>query len=723
MSVQSVTQLPPNVSRLLAELRRRIRLYLWLRGLALVAASLGLWFWLLVGLDWWFEPPREARLAMLGVAGLAAGYVAYRYLAERVFTPIADRNLALILERQFDSFGDTLLTAVELAEPGRSLAGETQQMLAQTSRTANQMSQGVDLSRVFNRRPLVSSVLLAAGVALSIALFAFLSPTVMAFAVARLTTATDASWPRQTHLAVEGFRDGQAAVARGGDFVLRVSADTRYRVPDTVEVRYRTEAGVRERKLLVREGNAVPGRDALQEFRYTFTGVVSPLVLDVRGGDARIKNLQLRVVESPSLAVTLDCRFPAYTGLAPRSMPATAASPIARGTSVILRAAANKPLVEARVRYDKSPGAPLHDLERVGNDPQRYQLALGRIDEDRTLSFELFDEDGIENRAGLEIRLLAVPDKPPEVAIRPRGISSAITPQARIPWVGQVDDDYGVSKVWIEHTVEKQPPGIAPLATPRGQIAQWNVDEATEVGPWKLKPGEKVSLVAKASDNIRPPEAAAAQTGQGERWLLDVVTADELRILLEARELNLRQRFESILAEVVQTRDALGEVAARLPDAAGDRDLDNQRVQRALQNSQKNAEEVRGIGDAFGEMHDELVNNRVDTPELRVRLKDRIAVPLEDVAGKMFPELDNRLKTLASDRSDSPAARESAQRAAHAQADAIVAEMQRVRDRMLELESFNEAIELLRAIISAQHNVTEGTKKERADKLRKLLEE
>ena len=45
--------------------------------------------------------------------------------------------------------------------------------------------------------------------------------------------------------------------------------------------------------------------------------------------------------------------------------------------------------------------------------------------------------------------------------------------------------------------------------------------------------------------------------GSGEQWLLDVVTPEQLRALLESRELVLRQRFESIMQEMTETRDVL----------------------------------------------------------------------------------------------------------------------------------------------------------------------
>ena len=41
------------------------------------------------------------------------------------------------------------------------------------------------------------------------------------------------------------------------------------------------------------------------------------------------------------------------------------------------------------------------------------------------------------------------------VAMRLRGISSAITPQARLPVVGDARDDYGLSRLWFEYQLNQ----------------------------------------------------------------------------------------------------------------------------------------------------------------------------------------------------------------------------------------------------------------------------
>jgi len=49
--------------------------------------------------------------------------------------------------------------------------------------------------------------------------------------------------------------------------------------------------------------------------------------------------------------------------------------------------------------------------------------------------------------------------------------------------------------------------------------------------------------------------------------------------------------------------------------------------------------------------------------------------------------------------------------------------MRKVLDRMIELEDFNEAIELLRTIIKLQEELDEQTRQRHKQKLRELLED
>lgn len=739
--------LAPGVRQLLRALRRRIRRYVWLQGLAATIAGLGLGFWLALGADWLFEPAALVRQGLLAGV-LAIGVLCLAWFAlRRILVRLSDHSMAVLLERRFGKLEDSLLTAVELTSRAEPLPDFTRDMLAHTCDEAWQRSRQVDLRQVFNRAPLVRSLAAAAVIVLSIVTLAVASPGVLRFGLERLTARTDQPWPRQTHLHIDGFDNErrEAVVARGMDFEILVHAEaTPPRVaPQVVEVRYRADDGRRERQTMVREGVAVPGEDEYQDYRYTFSSVLSSLSFDVVGGDARLRDLRIRVVESPSLSMRLECEYPAYTGRLPAEVPVTGVVPLPVGTRVKIHAQASKDLRQVQVDVPAGPvGHAAKTIELAGG--REFDFTLDPLDADQTLSFHLLDTDGVRNRGPVQLALSAVQDAPPQVNVQLEGIGPAITPRARLPLTGKVADDYGVSSVWVESSVDGTQPKPHELVAAAGQ-PEVEVDAALEVAELSLKPGSKLIVGAKAADNRDLPGDRGPNVGQGERFLLEVVTPDHLLTLLETRELNLRQRFESILQEVTETRDSLTALEAkeggRAPserpgekapgrqddeaeDAAGTAEAIGQRnllrVERARQNAQKNGEETRGVGNAFEAIREELINNRVDTEELRIRLKDRIADPLHRIVEAMFPNFDQRLGALQKQAS---AGGELTSVQAVEQADAILVEMQKVRDQMLELESFNEAVDLLREIIAAQQQVTERTKEERRKKVRQLLDD
>src|SRR5690349_21390964 len=108
-------ELPSNVRRVLGAVRRRIRAYVWLEGIAITIVALGLLFWIGLATDWLFEPSPAIRRIVLIAAGCIAFYVCYRYLLRRIFVPISDKTAAVLLERRFPALQDHVITAVDVA--------------------------------------------------------------------------------------------------------------------------------------------------------------------------------------------------------------------------------------------------------------------------------------------------------------------------------------------------------------------------------------------------------------------------------------------------------------------------------------------------------------------------------------------------------------------------------------------------------------------------------
>jgi hypothetical protein len=149
------------VSGPLQQLRRYVRVYVGLDGLAIVLVYLALWFWLGLAadygffraftIDWVQELPRWFRIAVLAVLGTGALALVVRQAA-RLVRGLRNTALALVLERHFPALlGDRLITAVELADPRKvDRYGYSPLMVEQTTRDAVERLAGLAIPGVLD---------------------------------------------------------------------------------------------------------------------------------------------------------------------------------------------------------------------------------------------------------------------------------------------------------------------------------------------------------------------------------------------------------------------------------------------------------------------------------------------------------------------------------------------------------------------------------------------
>lgn len=736
-------RMPKPVSRKVRLLRWLVRSYVLLDGLAAVLLVAGVAFWIGLGLDWTFEPSPTARVLMWALTAVAAVVVGTRYLFGPLSVRLSNTNLALLLERNFPDLKQSVITTVEAADGKRATPHGDDRLLANTSQEAAQRLGGARLLDIFKFRPLLWKTGVAAALTLSIVAFSSMQSEAFAFWLQRLQL-TEQPWPRRVALSVIGFSEidgmNQVNVARDDDYELQVMASIRddHEAPERVEIRYRLADGRRGRDTMTRIGKAVPGRDDGQLFRYQFKKVAADLKFDLVGGDDRLRGLQLHVVERPQIVrMLLQCEFSNYLQRTPQTIPVSGRVELPEGTQAICRLESNKPLRSVRV-HDPASQQDLKATIEASND-REFNLSIQVNQDDRVLLVTMLDADGVENREPYRVVISPVLDQPPEVSVQLRGIGSAITPQAKIPFVGSVTDEYGLTTAWYEYQIDKSAPEQRPLQTqPNGRLELRDLgefdlaitDSATNRQLVELKPGQQLSLSLKSNDAY--DLNGESHTGSSQRIMLDVVTASELRSLLEKKELALRQRFESIFEKMTGTRELLDRMKSASSESDADgadtagaerlRERDRLRVSGSLQNVVQLSYETLGVADSIEDIVGELVNNRVDSEELTQRLLEGIAQPLREIGGELMPQLEVRLQELQSAIAAQDAL-EQPLTAAKLQGDEVLDAMQSVLDRMLELESYNELVELLRGIVAEQQQLQEETKQQRRAKLRSLLED
>ena len=457
MSVElQQSSIAPTISALLSRLRARIRSYVWAEGLARVGVVLGLAFWATLAFDWLFEPPWQFRAVMLAGVGAALAYVIYRHIVRRAFHRLEDSSLALVLERRYPEFHDSLLTAVEMDQYPTHASAFNREMVDYTRRQAVARSTSVQLREVFRVAPLVRTLSFAAALAVSVLAFGVIAQGAFHTWYQRVVMLNkDLLWPRSNHVRVQDFpADHCRKVAKGSDFEVLAAADLNapFKLPNWVEVRYRTDEGVRNRDNMSTVGAPSPS-DPQQKYSFVFKGIMSSIDFDVLGGDDRDRGYRLEVVDNPAISkMELACEYPAYTGRPAGTVPASALVQLPQGTNVTINCQTNKDIAEVLVTIVGGEKAgKLAEIKPSQNDARQFSLVLPALMEDTTLLFDLHDTDGIQSRDPVRLTLIAAPDEAPVVALRLRGISTAITPNARLPVVGDLHDDYGLTRMWFEY--------------------------------------------------------------------------------------------------------------------------------------------------------------------------------------------------------------------------------------------------------------------------------
>jgi hypothetical protein len=592
-------------------------------------------------------------------------------------------------------------------------------------------------------------------------------------------------WPRKARIEVVGveikqsgvtqsdgnvvpLRNGTVKAAKGSSLGLVVRSDaSQLKVPDVCVIHYETSEGDRGRVNMTRIGRV---RDGYQYYKYDgkpLDGVLSDIQFDVVGYDHRLTGHTIQVVDSPTLVeVKVACEFPDYmvdsslSQWLPRTVDYTAGMQLPQGTKITVQCRTNKPLMRVELSDPDNATSQTLSLDGSSENQMSFSTNIPALSDHWTLDVNLIDTDNVRSERPYRIHLTGIEDLPPTIDMRLRGIGSSVTPEAIVPVVGKITDDYGLSRVWIEALInDRTPAEIAFQPSATGE-AEASVDfriERSKAEGLTLQPKDKLHLTIKAKDKRTigdgPNQAA------GDHYELEVVTPDQLLTYLEARELELRRRFEHSIEEMTETREMLVRIKTSGPEQAaqasdpeetaakaseGKTDaaaalrekLQNAwslrllRARQSLMQSQKSAQEVLGVAASFRDIREELINNRVDTADRKERLEEQIANPLQLIGEKLFPELDRRLEKLAEaiarieqqktlDKEDE--ATVAASQAAIDQANQILTSMDDVLKKMMDLEDFNELLDIVRSLIDDQEKLMNDAKKEQKKAVLDLL--
>jgi hypothetical protein len=762
--------LDPRLAALLDSLRSRVRRYVVCdSALAIAVVVLGA-FWIGLALDYLpvqlggTEMPRLARTILLLVVGGAVVAMLLTMLVGRLRRPLPDDSLALLVERHHPALGGRLVTAVQLNEPGRSGDSHSQKLLQQVHDQAASAIDEVDPNRVFRWQPLVRKAMVAGPLALSAVVFLIVSPQAFARAASRLTLLSDEPWPRRADLEMVGvelpivsasdddtstpelieFSDQIARLPQGSNGTLRIRARAvGAELPVVCTVYYRTDSGTRGQSNMRRVGRVIDGYQSFILDGPPLSSLSDSLVLNVRGLDDRLDNFRIEAIEPPVLTkMNIAVRYPDYLrseGTVSIDMETEYQSGLRlpEGSDVTLVATSSAPLGETDVVLKTDAGEERLLALEYSDDRLQVLLTMADFNTATTVSLVPSDTGGISAQAPYRYFLGVVLDEPPELTMRLPGIGNAVTPIARIPVEATVTDDYGVEELLISVTpvaegeVVGQPASVTPEVSRSGDAKTFLDirDMVTEGELTEIQPGGVINVMGEAADRY---DLGSRHLTRSELFRLQVVTPEKLLALLEARELGLRSRLEQTIDETRNLRETLDQLRRRgleplEGDAVSDAEQTRQlqvrrlRVQQSGLQASKTAEELSGIATTLDDILEEMTNNRVDSIDRRERIGNGVRDPLRQIVEEPLQRLRDQILEIEKSVSDTEKAKKRTSEAVETAEDVLL-RLTAVLDKMLDLESYNEILDMVRELIDDQKGLIDDTKIERKKRVLDLFQ-
>ncbi|NNE00411.1 MAG: polyketide synthase [Pirellulaceae bacterium] len=766
--MKSNTYLDPQLSTLLGSLRQRVKRYVvWDSVLAILAVAL-IAFWAGLAMDYLpvllggTEMPLLARgILLLVVAILILGIVA-KMLIGRLQRPLPDDSLALLVERHHPQLGGRLVTAVQLNEPGRSGDSHSPELLKRVHIQAAAAVDQVDPNRVFRWEPLVRKAVVVVPLALLMIVFAIVSPSAFGRATGRLTLLSNDPWPRRADLEMVGielpivsaseeqtnepqllkFQDGALRLPRGSSATLRIRARAdEAEVPVVCTVYYRGDDGTRGQSNMRRVGRIIDGYQSFVLEGPPLSSLGESFTFSVHGLDDRLDGYRVEAIQPPAITeMNVQVRYPDYlrndgSGEIDLQTQYQAGLRLSEGSDVTLVATSSVPLGDVDVMLKTDAGEVPPTQIDYSDDRRQLRMTLDQFSAATTVRIVPMDRDGISAQAPYRYFMGVVLDEPPELELRLRGVGTAVTAIAKLPVESVVTDDYGVDALRVTVapstedestlTATKQPAfdreGKADTVLDlRDLVADGELDE--------IVPGDAINVFAEANDRY---DLKSPHVTRSEVFRLQVVTPEALLALLERRELGMRARLEQTIDETRTLRDSLDQLRRRgfesTEEAESEREKTRQQQVRRLRVQQnglqasKTSEELSGIAASLDDMLQEMVNNRVDSADRRERIGTGVRDPLKKIVSEPLQRLIDQIGEVEKSVAE-PA--EAAQKTAQAvqTAEDVLLQLTAVLDKMLDLESYNEILDIFRGLIDDLDELSEETKAERKRRVLEMFE-
>ena len=490
---------PTDLLGIIAEVRRRWRLKLALRGVVRVLAILLVFFLVAAALMQWdrFSPLSIvlARVA-LAVTVLASVYwFLFRPLRQRV----TDEQVALYLEEHEPSLQATLLSAVESSRAGH--VPESAALVKRVVEQALEVCANLNAAKNVEHRPLQRNGVALGAIAAVALLAVVVGPAFIRHALSAMLQVANVQAASPYRIQVT---PGDATVPKGADQTITASL-IGFGSEDVVLMVRRTPTGEFEPVPLVRNDDgkyegAVFDVNAPTWYQVVADGVQSPVHT-------------LQVVDVPYVQrLEIEYHFPAYTGLDPQKIEDAGDIAVLRGTDVQLRIFPTM----------KTPGGKitLNEKDAIELAPQAdgSLTAAFKADRDGSYRVELKAPSGELVVASPQYTIDVLDDQAPSVSFNRPGRDTSVSSIEEVFVEAAAEDDFGVRNLELVYSVNGGPEKVVKLFSGTSRLPEVTAGHTFFLEELGVETGDSVSYYARAVDN----DSSGAKTASSNLYFLRI---------------------------------------------------------------------------------------------------------------------------------------------------------------------------------------------------------
>ena len=465
------------------QVRMRWRLKLLLRGLSLTAgAALGLFILLSFVLDTaGFHPATIVALRVIGWGGVLA--VAVRWLVLPLRNRPSDREVALYMEEHEPVLQASLLSALEAGDESRVSPA----LLRRTIETALDRCRTINDGRRIEQRELNTFASIFAGVAV-------LGTGLLAFNPALLRNGAGALLnPIASVGSANPFRievlPGDVTIPRGADQTVRAELFGFMAQDAEIVVRTGSDSSFSRIPMVALQDDSAAFEVLLFQLRDNAEYFVS-------SGDIRSPVYRITVEDLPYVdAISLEYRFPAYTGLPPEIVEGGGDIAALRGTTAIVRATTTVPVQSGRIVFDNGTSVPL------AADSTGTLSAAFRIDRPGFYHLEFAGPNGRAVNGSPQYSIDVLDDNGPSISFSKPGRDTRATNIEEVFLEARANDDYGVSSIELVYSVNGGEQKSIAMYDSENALPEVIAGHTLYLEEMDLNAGDLVTYFARVRDN------------------------------------------------------------------------------------------------------------------------------------------------------------------------------------------------------------------------------